>query len=267
MPYLPHTRPDHDETLIARLAVDDLASDDRDRLRATTQVAECPACAELLADLRTIATAVAALPEPRRTRDFRVTEADAARLRPTGWRGALARLGSPSFAFTRPLAAGLATLGIAGLLISTVPTGFGGSAASMPESAPIPAAGNAAGGTTSGAQDSAGQASAAPAAPAFGQPAPTSRDTAAQPDLPPVAGGPSSGVGISQEGGGISKGGASPGPVLGAAPNPTDGASERVATTDSGTSGGPSTLAIASILLLLTGVALAVVRTAARRLA
>ncbi len=88
MPYLPHTRPDHDETLIARLAVDDLASDDRDRLRATTQVAECPACAELLADLRTIATAVAALPEPRRTRDFRVTEADAARLRPTGWRGA-----------------------------------------------------------------------------------------------------------------------------------------------------------------------------------
>ena len=93
MPYLPHTHPDHDETLIARLAVDDLASDDRDRLRATTQVAECPACAELLADLRTIATAVAALPEPRRTRDFRLTEADAARLRPTGWRGALARLG------------------------------------------------------------------------------------------------------------------------------------------------------------------------------
>ncbi|HSS36548.1 MAG TPA: hypothetical protein VLR93_09745 [Patescibacteria group bacterium] len=267
MPYLPHTRSDHDETLIARLAVDDLASDDRDRLRATTQVAECPACAELLADLRTIATAVAALPEPRRTRDFRVTEADAARLRPTGWRGALARLGSPSFAFTRPLAAGLATLGIAGLLITTLPTGFGGSAASMPESAPIPAAGNAAGGTTSGAQDSAGQASAAPAAPAFGQPAPTSRDTAAQPDLPPVAGGPSSGVGISQEGGGISKGGASPGAVLGAAPNPTDGASGRVATTDSGPSGGPSPFAVVSILLLLAGVALAVLRTVARRLA
>ena len=104
-------------------------------------------------------------------------------------------------------------------------------------------------------------------APAFGQPAPTGRDAAAQPDLPPVAGGPSNGVGITQEGGGISKGGASPGPVLGAAPNPTDGASERVATANAGTSGGPSPLAIVSIVLLLAGVGLAVVRTVARRLA
>ena len=72
MPYLPHTAPDHDETLVARLAADDLPETDRDAGLARSLVAECPACAELLADLRAIAAATAVLPAPRRTRDFRL---------------------------------------------------------------------------------------------------------------------------------------------------------------------------------------------------
>jgi hypothetical protein len=124
VPALSHVRADHDETLVARLAANDLAARELEAARA--QVAECPACAQLLVDLRSISSATSALPAPRRTRDFRLTEADAARLRPAGWRGLLARLGSPGFAFARPLAGGLAALGIAGLILASLPSGFGG---------------------------------------------------------------------------------------------------------------------------------------------
>ena len=96
MPYLPHSSPDHDETLIARLAVDDLADRRARRPARPRLVADCPACAELLADLRAIAAATAALPAPRRTRDFRLTEADAARLRPPAGAALVARFGSPT---------------------------------------------------------------------------------------------------------------------------------------------------------------------------
>ncbi len=57
---LQHLRPDHDETLVARLAADDLAGREVDAAGAL--VTECPACAELLADLRAIVRATAALP-------------------------------------------------------------------------------------------------------------------------------------------------------------------------------------------------------------
>ena len=161
MPFLPHVRPDHDETLVARLAADDLAT--REVLVAKAQVADCPACAELLADLRSIASATARLQGPQRTRDFRLTEADAARLRPAGWRGLLARLGSPDFAFARPVASGLAALGIAGLILASIPSGFGGSAASLPYSAQDgPTGGLPAGGAAPAAASTAPAPAGAP---------------------------------------------------------------------------------------------------------
>lgn len=128
-------RPDHaghDRLLIAALAAGDLR--DTEQVRAELLVARCAACAELASDLRAIAQATnaAAMPVPDRPRSFTLGPADAARLRPTGWRAFVRRFASPDWSFTRPLAAGLTTLGLAGLLVSAMPglPGLGGSAAS-----------------------------------------------------------------------------------------------------------------------------------------
>ena len=61
-----------------------------------------------------------------RTRDFRITAADAARLRPRGWRGLLDAIGGARASFSRPLAAGLTTLGLVGLLVTTIPGALSG---------------------------------------------------------------------------------------------------------------------------------------------
>jgi hypothetical protein len=120
----------HDLLLIAAHATGDL--DAAARAAASELVAGCSACAELAADLRALATATATLPTPPRPRDFRLTPADAERLRPRGLRRFLAALAAPG-AFTRPLATGLTTLGVAGLLLASlpgiVPLGMGGAAA------------------------------------------------------------------------------------------------------------------------------------------
>jgi hypothetical protein len=261
VPYLPHTTPDHDETLIARLAADDVPETDRDGRRARQLVAECPACAELLADLRAIVAATADLPAPPRTRDFRLTEADAARLRPAGWRGLLARLGSPGFAFTRPLAAGLTTLGIAGLLLATLPgAGLGGAATSLAPERVLSTVGKSVGSEyQGGSQDSSGAGptagpSAAPA-PAVVGPEASSPDRAA-PSAPPT--GVPSTTGPAVAANGSPEAAATPGQAAG--PSPLD-------EQEGGGTGWPSPLAVASIALLVAGVALGALRLIARRLA
>lgn len=110
---------DHDELAVAAFAAGDAV--DLELERAQQLVAGCADCAALFADLQALQAATAALPAPRRTRDFRLTEADAARLRPRGWRSLLAAFGSPRLAFTQPLAVGMATLGIVGLLVASLP--------------------------------------------------------------------------------------------------------------------------------------------------
>ncbi len=159
--FRPHSGPDHDESLIARLAADDLGA--REAIAARTLVEACPGCAELLSDLRQIARAARDLPTPRRQRDFRLTDADAARLRPNPWRGLLARFAEPSFGFLRPLATGLVGLGFVGLLLAALPGPFG--------SAGI--------GTTAESGRNAGGAPG-PVAPALGS-APTSAAAGASP--------------------------------------------------------------------------------------
>jgi hypothetical protein len=112
----------HDHFLVAALAdrTDDALDPDTAAL-AREQVASCPACAALYADLVALATAMPTSAVPPRPRDFTLTPADAERLR-RGWRRWFGFFGSPRDAFSRPLALGLTTLGIAGLLVATVPS-------------------------------------------------------------------------------------------------------------------------------------------------
>ena len=95
----------------------------------TPRSSNVPTAPDLFRDLQALQVATRALPAPVRRRDFRLTEADAARLhRPSrlawldsGWRAWLQWLAGPRFAFSQQLGTGLAALGIAGLLFATVP--------------------------------------------------------------------------------------------------------------------------------------------------
>ncbi len=141
---MPHSRElrsiahdDHDPILVVALSADDLAGTDRDQALALT--GSCADCALLFDDLRALARATASAPPPIsvRPRDFQLTPADAARLRPGGLRRLVAAFSDARSGLTRPLGVGLATLGLAGLLIGNVQLSLGGSAAT-------PAAGGAA---------------------------------------------------------------------------------------------------------------------------
>lgn len=271
MPAPAHISPDHDETLIARLAAADLT--EPEAAAARELVAACPACAELHADLRSIMAATASLPAPRRTRDFRLTDADATRLRRRGWRRLLGGFGEPRLAFTKPLATGLVTLGIAGLVFALAPSFLATAGLSMtsataataaPAFAPAPGdAGAAAGSSQQGTkQDTAASAATSPATSAAGPSTaaasiPVSSPTA---QVPTVAGsaapsGAPTALGFGRES-------ASPSPA--AAPPDSNFSA---ATLGSGATApaGPSPLLVASVLLLVTGVALFLLRWAARR--
>jgi hypothetical protein len=142
-PHLPAARDHatHDRLLVAGLADrrdDALAPSDLARARA--QVASCPDCGLLLADLLSVAAASPSAAMPARPRDFTLTPADADRLRPRGLRRLVGLIGTSRDAFSRPLAIGLTTIGLAGLLVGIVPgalpsLGMGG-AASAPSAAP-----------------------------------------------------------------------------------------------------------------------------------
>jgi hypothetical protein len=109
----------HDLLLIAALVDRDLHGADHDRARE--QVATCSACAALHADLLGLARAVHDLPGPDRPRDFTLRPDDAQRLRPGLVRRLLGVFGTARDGVSRPLAMGLTTLGLAGLLIGVVP--------------------------------------------------------------------------------------------------------------------------------------------------
>lgn len=129
----PHTA--HDRMLISAAVAGDLAGSEL--ARAAGRIADCPECAALAADLRSIAAATRILPPPSRasSRDFRLSPALAADLqRATGWRRLL-RAAAGSQPASLRLAGTLATLGVAGLLLATLPAislslGVGGSSES-----------------------------------------------------------------------------------------------------------------------------------------
>ena len=149
MPHLPDSHQDHDLVLVAALAAGD--TEGRDHTRATELVTSCPECARVRDDLVTLAALLPTLPAPARTRDYRLTAEQAAALRPTGWRRLLGAFGGSGFRFATPVGTAMATLGIAGLLLSAVPSslpagttgdGTGGSAPlqSVTQDASAPAA-------------------------------------------------------------------------------------------------------------------------------
>ena len=93
----------------------------------------CARCVGLYADLVALTTALPMSAVPVRPRSFTLTGEDARRLRPPGWRGWWSAVGSARDHVTRPLAVGLTTLGLAGLLLTAAPTlllGLGGMASS-----------------------------------------------------------------------------------------------------------------------------------------
>jgi hypothetical protein len=171
----------HDPLVVAALAAGDLAGTDRDD--ATTLIQTCADCATLHDDLIAIARATASVPPPivARPRDFRLTPEQAARLRPSGWRRAVGAFASPRLAFTRPLAIGLTTIGLAGLLLTNIPLGFGlGSASSAAAPPNVPGAqgvsrdaGSEAGPVASGTESDRLGAVAVPAASGGPAPAPS----------------------------------------------------------------------------------------------
>ena len=93
----------------------------------------CPTCGTLHADLISLQRAVREAWVPRRTRDLRLTLRDATRLRKHRLRRLVERIGTQADPITRPLALSLTGLGLAGLMLSTVPSVFPmGSAGAAP---------------------------------------------------------------------------------------------------------------------------------------
>jgi hypothetical protein len=136
-------RPDHaahDDVLVASLVARAQDLEPEEQAAARALVERCVECAALHADLVALSGVAAAMPTPVRPRDFTLTSEDAARLRHAGLRGLFRRIGSARDAVTRPLAVGLTTFGIIGMLVGSVPGAFpmgasGGAAAQAPEAA------------------------------------------------------------------------------------------------------------------------------------
>jgi hypothetical protein len=197
----------HDALLIAAHAAGDAAG--KDLIEAERLVASCDECEELYTDLRLIASATAKLPAPRRPRDFTITAQQAARLRGRRWPDVLGGLAWVRGDGMRNLAAGLTTLGIAGLLLAnvTLNVGFGGSAAMAPAPAATSGAGvqrELSGAAASGAPSTvaapAASAPVASAGPAYAPSPAGTRGTSVNGRL----GSSSPEVGITGEGGGSS---------------------------------------------------------------
>jgi hypothetical protein len=94
----------------------------------------CDPCGQLYADLLALTSSIAHAAVPPRPRDFTLRADDARRLRLNAWRSWWHSFGSARDAVTRPLAFGLTTLGLAGLLLTAAPTLIPmGSAAAPPE--------------------------------------------------------------------------------------------------------------------------------------
>jgi hypothetical protein len=242
--------------VIAAFQAGDLAG--ADLVHAEDLLADCSDCASLLADLGTLRAAVRTMPVPPRQRDFRLTEEDVARLQPSGWRRVLAWLAAPRSS-VRPLATGLATLGLAGLLLTSVP-GLQLFGSATMQSAPAYQ-------VTMGPAD-AEMATAGPGEPATAgalaaptQPAPSAMPAGGVPEAPAAA---ASGEPEPSPAGAVA--GSDEGNLAGPRSATPDKASRNAADAAlAGEQPGPSLPALASIVLLAAGLGLFAARWAARR--
>ena len=101
MPHVNELHTQHDSILVVSLASGDLATADRDFATATSLVERCAECAQLHDDVLAVARATKALPPAVRTRDFRISPEQAAKLSPAGWRRFVAGLAAPGGLFSR----------------------------------------------------------------------------------------------------------------------------------------------------------------------
>jgi hypothetical protein len=159
----------HDPLWMAALASRDPDLGTSERTRAEAALESCGACADLFAELVAVSAAIPGAAIPGRPRDYTLTAADAARLRPGGLRRWLSAIGSVRDGITFPLAMGLTTLGIAGLLVATVPAALSGMGGASSAAAPeiLSAVGAAVPAPEAAASAPAAAASAAPASAAF----------------------------------------------------------------------------------------------------
>ena len=257
MPNDSHDHARHDALLVVSLAAGDLTGADRDL--AAALVAGCAGCAAIHDDVLSIARATAALPAAVRPRDFQISPEQAARLRPAGWRGLVAAFAGSRLAFSRQLGVGLTTLGLAGLLISALPgTSMMGSAAgasAAPVAQEFMSSENV--DTAGGAERSMAPGTvAAPAAAASAAPA-ASGDSMFGPSDPDASG-------RNSVGGVQSYDHATPG-TDGSTEAP-DEATRTGAPTQTPTQTSTSPLLVASVILVIAGLALLVARRLARRM-
>jgi len=267
VPHSPAAKAEDHAALIVALDAGDLAG--AEVRTAESLAASCSGCAALVDDLAAIRGAMTALPAPPRRRDYRLTEADALRLRPSGWRNLLEWLAAPGSS-VRPLATSLATLGVVGLLLTSglpgLLSGFGsgGAAPAMaPEASPIVDA------APGGSRDTKLQDTYGPAAAPSGAPGndPLLAATAAPALAPTSAPAPEPTAGPSDDGAGVA-GAAAPGesPIERAGATGTSESApelEKAAGRDAA-----STVplpALVSLALLAAGLALLAGRVVARR--
>jgi hypothetical protein len=251
---------DHDRhDLLAIAALADRDATGEEAVRAKAQVETCTECASLHAELVSLASATSSLPAIQRPRDFQLRPEDAQRLRPNRIRRLFGSFGTARDGFSRPLALGLTTLGLAGLLFGVLPgtLSFGG-AASAPGG---PAAGSAPEQEIQQTLGAAAAASAAPAAPAEGgAPAqPGASAPAAQAGASPQ---PAVGLGFDNGDGAV----AIPAPTDVDSFNQRDVAGEGQGLTSlSADSTGVSVLIVISGTLLIIGLGLFALRWTSRR--
>ena len=257
---VPHTpsaeAPEHAALLVA-LDAGDL--DGAELRRAEALATSCAGCADLLRDLAAIRVALPAVPVPSRRRDYRLTPEDAARLRPSGWRRALAWLAAPG-STVRPLATGLAALGVVGILLTAGLPGFGAGGVAVLSTAGAPMVGQPAedAGTGTRSQDGNYAPEAAPSGvpAAAATPEPTVLPSHAPDEVP--------GAGLAGE--------ASPpvpaasGERNGVGSSPDDfGGPGKAAPTAIAEGGGPSLPLVLSVVLLAVGLGLLAARALALR--
>ena len=173
-PFQPATSAEHaahDPMWMAALASRDHDLSPTEHTRAQAALETCDACADLFAELVAVSAAIPSAATPARPREFTLTPADAARLRTRGLRRWLSAIGSARDGITFPLAMGLTTMGIAGLLLATLPSAFSGATSMTTLStvgAPLAPAGDAEG--AAAAPSAAGAAPSAAAAAASDAP-------------------------------------------------------------------------------------------------
>jgi anti-sigma factor RsiW len=245
------THASHDTMLVTSLADHSLA--EGERAAADALVAACAACADLFTDLEALRVATREMPVPARPRDFTLTADDAVRMRPGGWRRLVAAFGTSRDMLSRPLAAGLTTLGLVGLLFATIPSILPSSAA-----ATAPSGDRAVGGPVLPAA-SAGAAALAPvAAGAAASPAPSIPGSDAFGAVKGTGASATPGSEAGTAGSAVTQGGA-PGQSPSVPGSAADSSLELGST-------GPSTLIVLSAAFLIAGLGLFLIRWTARRL-